>query len=171
MKHMTLEAIRNRWQALGVAVRAGLSADAVAAFEQRRGLSLPASVRRFYQFMDGMEEGSCDEELIFFWPLSAVGAVPEKLSGFRGIPDYGGIELSLPDAASYYIFADHSVWAHVYAMRLSGDPAAPSSVVWIGGGECWQLLANSFEEFLERYAMNPRDILFPDRLASGRPSR
>src|SRR4051812_24722815 len=36
--------------------------------------------------------------MLSFWPLPEAGPVPAVLSGCRGIPDYSGIERSLPDA-------------------------------------------------------------------------
>lgn len=158
---MDLELIRRRWQALGIPVRAGLSPEALGAFERRYGVRLPEDVRRFYRCMDGMEYGSTDEALYCFWPLAEVGTVPEKLAGFRGIPDYGGIEDTLPEAESCFVFADHSIWVHVYAIRLSADPSAPAPVIWIADGQTWAPLAPSFGEFLERYAADPWSVLAP----------
>jgi hypothetical protein len=158
---MDLELIRQRWQALGVPIRDGLSPDALRDFERCYHVRLPADLQRFYRFMDGMEYGSTDEALYCFWPLSHVAPVPEKLAGFRGIPDYSGIESTLPEAASYFVFADHSTWVHVYAIRLSSDAAAPAQVVWIADGQTWAPLAASFEKFLERYATDPWSVLAP----------
>jgi hypothetical protein len=98
-----IEVIRRNWQSLDISIRAGLSDKEIADFERRYGVRLPDGLRRFYEYMDGMEYGAADEEFISFWPLSEVGTVPEKLSGFRGVPDYGGIESSLPDASSYFV--------------------------------------------------------------------
>jgi hypothetical protein len=158
---MELQAIRRHWQSLGVRIREGVSDQDIAGFEQRYAVRLPEAVRRFYQFIDGMDYGSCDEELISFWPLSEVAPVPQKVAPFRGIPDYGGIESSLPEANSYFAFADHSLWVYVYAVRLSADPAFSAPVVSIAGGNCWQPLASSFVEFLQRYGADPRSVLFP----------
>lgn len=158
---MDLELIRRRWQELGVPVRAGVSPETLRGFERSNGVRLPHDVERFYRCMDGMEYGSTDEALYCFWPLSQVGPVPEKLTGFRGIPDYGGIESALPEAKSYFVFADHSIWVHVYAIRLSADPAAPAPVMWIANGQTWAPLAESFGEFLERYAADPWSVLAP----------
>jgi hypothetical protein len=158
---MGAEAIRDRWVSSGVVVRPGLPTEQISAFEHRYGVLLPEELRQFYGLMDGMGDGETDEELISFWPLSEVGSVPEKLSDFRGIPDYGGIEASLPDASSYFVFADHSIWVHVYAVRLGPDPAGSGPVVWIGGKDCWEQITASFAEFLRRYEESPRCVLFP----------
>jgi SMI1 / KNR4 family (SUKH-1) len=158
---MDLELIRRRWQALGLPVRGGLSPKALQDFERRHHVRLPADLESFYRYMDGIEFGSTDEALFCFWPLSQVGPVLEKLAEFRGIPDYGGIEASLPEAASYFLFADHSIWVYVYAIRLSADPTAPAPVLWIADGQTWAPLAASFQDFLERYAADPWSVLAP----------
>jgi hypothetical protein len=154
-----LKTIEHRWKELGIPFRPGLERDTVSAFERRYRVRLPASVRSFYEFIDGMPAGYTDEELISFWPLTEVTPVPEKLAGCRGIPDYGGIEESLPEAASFFVFADHSIWLNVYAVQLSADSMASAPVIWIGGGDCWHVLAPSFGEFLARYAQEPSSVL------------
>ena len=100
-----------------------------------------------------------DEHLIAFWPLAEVGPVPVLLAGCRGIPDYGGIEAALPDAGAYYLFADHSIWLTVYAVRLTPDAADPAPVVCIQGGADWREVAPSFGEFLRRYSEDPWSVV------------
>ncbi|HEY3838826.1 MAG TPA: SMI1/KNR4 family protein [Bryobacteraceae bacterium] len=154
------QSVRERWQAAGVTARPGAAAADINAFERRNGVCLPADVRAFYAEADGMPSGTWDEELLSFWPLAEVGSVPALLAGCRGIPDYGGIEASLPEAGSYFVFADHSIWIHVYAVRLSPDPLAACPIVWIAGDR-WEVQAGSFGEFLRRYAEQPQQVLFP----------
>ncbi|MCS6851673.1 MAG: SMI1/KNR4 family protein [Gemmataceae bacterium] len=155
------ESVRAWWQAAGVTPRPGAAAADLDAFERRHGVRLPPEVRAFYAEADGMPSGAWHEELLSFWPLAEVGPVPLLLAGCRGVPDYGGIEASSPDAASYFVFADHSIWLHVYAVRLSPDPSVARPVVWIAGGDRWEVLAGSFGEFLWRYAEEPQQVLFP----------
>jgi hypothetical protein len=156
---MGLEVVRQRWISLGVQVRPGLPDQIIADFEHRYGVRLPEDVRQFYQLMDGMETNDSDDEWICFWPLSKVGTVPERLSDSRGIPDYGGIERSLPDASSYFVFADHSIMLQVYALRLTADLANPSPVVLIAGGDRWYQMAASFREFLRSYEECSTNVL------------
>ncbi len=160
MGRTELEVIKRRWKALRIPERPGNSDEAIGEFERRKRVRLPTEMREFFRFIDGMETGYMDEELIAFWPLAEVDMVPTKLAAFRGIPDYGGIESSLPDAASYFVFADHSIWVHVYAVKLSAAPTAPSPVLWIAGDR-WEMLASSFGDFPNRYARDPGSVLFP----------
>jgi cell wall assembly regulator SMI1 len=160
---MDFEFIRDRWRSLGVSVRDGASVATIADFEYRNRVVLPEDVRQYYSFMDGMENWDLAEEMISFWQLSEVGSVPEKLSHCRGIPDYSEIESVLPDAASYYVFADHSIWLNVYVMKLTPDRNNPSPIIWICG-KSWHPLAESFAAFMDEYAADPWSIVCPKSL-------
>lgn len=159
---MNLERLAEYWRSVGLDANPGASAEEIAAFELRCGVSLPATISQFYRRFSGTD--GWDENLIAFWPIHEIGSVPEKLSDCRGIPDYGGIEKSLPDSQSYFVFADHSIWCHVYAVRLSSDPCAPTPVMWIGNGTTWDQLTDGFEEFIDLYIACPDSILFPGSL-------
>ena len=161
---MNLERLAEYWRSIGADANSGASDGEIAAFESRCGISLPATVSQFYRRFNGTDV--MDENLILFWPIHEIGTVPEKLSDFRGVPDYGGIETVLPDSESYFVFADHSIWCHVYAVRLNSDPCAPTPVVWIGNGTTWYQVADGFAEFIDLYVASPDSILFPDSLRS-----
>ncbi len=155
-----LQVIRGRWSALGLNLRAGVSPERVADFEAKHRVQMPLALRRYYELMDGMENGETDDELNSFWPLSDVASVPEKLSDFRGIPDYGGIERALPGAASYFVFADQSIWLQVWAIRLS-EQCGHDHVYAIGGAKLFKRIASSFADFLEKYATDPKSVTYP----------
>ena len=74
------------------------------------------------------------------------------------VPDYGEIESTLPDAPSYFAFADHSIWLNVFAMRLSNDVNCLAPVIGICGAN-WFPVADSFDKFIEMYADDPMSIL------------
>ncbi len=157
------ELIQRHWERAGVSPNPGAPARAFDDFERDYGVRVPAEVREFYAHADGMPSGASDGELLSFYPLAGVYPVPVVLpTGHRGLPDYNGIEHALPDAASYFVFADYSMRCHVYAVRLSADPAAACPVVWIAGGDKWEVQAASFGEFLRLYAEDPGQVLFPD---------
>ena len=156
------ESVRTRWQLAGVRPRPGAISGEIDAFEQRYGVRLPYEMREFYSESDGMPCGEWDNEQLSFYSLAEVYPVPVVLpSGKDGVPDYTGINFALPDAASYFVFADYSFRLHVYAVRLSADPSAACPVVWIAGGDRWEVQAGSFGEFLRRYAEEPGQVLFP----------
>ena len=155
------QTISQHWQSIGIANPPGATDADIDAFERTHGVRLPAENREFYSHVDGMSLGAWDESLIRFWPLSEWNPVTVLLPVCRGIPDYGGIENSLPDAGSYFVFADHSIWIHVYAVRLTSDPTAACPVVNISGGDHWGVQSASFAEFLQAYAKDSWDVIVP----------
>ena len=83
----------------------------------------------------------------------------QRLERFSAaIPDYSGIAAVLPDSASYYAFADHSIWVNVFAMKLSDKLDNPAPVIGICGAY-WFPVAGSFEEFVGLYANDPMSNL------------
>jgi hypothetical protein len=155
-----LQALRQKWLSHGITVRCGVSAAQIAEFERRHGVQLPFATRRFYELMDGMGNCETDEELNCFWPLHEIGTVPDRLSDFRGVPDYSGIETTLPDAASCFVFADHSIWLQVYAVKLSQEGNL-GPVYAICGAKHVKQIAASFANFIELYAANPVSVSYP----------
>jgi hypothetical protein len=84
------------------------------------------------------------------WAISdhAVKSVPEELADFGGIPDYRKIAKTLPQPASWFVFADFLIYSAAFAIRLSaGRDDAP--VLWIGDGTTHNVVANSFSSFLD----------------------
>jgi len=152
------ESIRERWHAEGVVPSLGAASSDIDAFERRHGVRLPAEVRAFYAEMDGLPVDTWDEAFFRFLPLAEVDSVPALLSDFRGSPDYGGIERSLKDAASWFVFLEHSIWLVVYAVQLTTNPSSACPVVRISGGDDWEVKAASFGEFLLRYAEEPSNL-------------
>ena len=115
--------------------RPGISKAELSSCEARTGVRLPAALADFYRATDG---AFSNDPLLDIWPLNQVGRVPERVATFRGIPDFGPIVESLPDANQYFAFADSMAWSHVYATRLhaSGEDAP---VLWICGAEFVEL--------------------------------
>lgn len=150
---------RKRWEAAQIPVWPGLTEENIDSFEREHGFLLPAVMRHLHRHVDGMLPGVTDEAFLHFWPLSEVGPVPRLLSECRGIPDYGGIERSLPEATSYFVFADHSIWLKVYAVQLSIGPTVEGPVIWIAGGDRWQTHSASYAEFLRLYAEDPWQVV------------
>jgi hypothetical protein len=149
----TLQAIKNRWIAEGVALRAPVSEIDVERFEACYRVSLPGEFLEFYRFADGMEPGDMDDALMRFWPLTEIGPVPETICHFQGIPNYEDIAKSLPSASSYFAFADYSILLAIFALQMS-----TGHVICVIGNSCKQV-ASSFSEFITRYAAEPLSIL------------
>jgi hypothetical protein len=65
------------------------------------------------------------------------------------------------DADSHFVFADYSISAHVYAIRLSSDREHGNPVVVVYDGKLVQV-ANSFSEFVAGYLKNDYAVLYPE---------
>ena len=93
-----------------------------------------------------------------FWPISEFESV-------------GRLELPIEDRASYFVFADHSIWLPAYAIRLVPARDAGHPVIAIesdvSGGYSASLVAHSFSEFVDRYLT---DSASRDRLSWGMPN-
>ena len=105
-----MQKLVQRWSETGAKPRPGFSSAALASFTLPGGRSLPRDFAAMYEATDGIED---DGNLFALWPLAEVGRVPDRLSDFRGIPNYEGIAQTLPDAAQYVVFADYMIWSHV----------------------------------------------------------
>ena len=147
------------YEALGAQPRPGASRAAFAAFEATRELALPAPVRALYEALNGLagEVPDLGFRALQLWPLAELTRVSEGVAEFRGLPDYGPITATLPDAAQYLAFGDGAVWSHILAVRLVPD-AGP--VLWICGAS-YAEVAPSFDEFWRRYLAEPESVLWP----------
>lgn len=147
----TGESLRKFWLRQGVKLNLGASEDALAAFEAKYNVHLPSDLRDYFAAVngfDGSEGWVTDSELITFLGLDEVKSVSEYWS-----PE-------VADADSYFVFADYSLAAFVYAIRLVNDSGDGSSVVVIY--DCEPLkVASSFSEFAKDYLENNQAVLFP----------
>ena len=149
------ERVRDFWSAEGARPRAGVSREEIRTAESKLGVRLPKDVAEFFQIVNGTDGTSGD--LFEAWSLDRVGAVPDVLSEFRGIPDYGRIGAALPFAKEYFVFADAMVWSQVLAVRLA--PGVATEVVWISGSS-FASVALTFMTFWERYLAEPDSMVW-----------
>jgi hypothetical protein len=127
--------VMNRWKEASVTVRPGTSPDKIEQFEKKNSCRLPADFASFFLAIDGMNLNEMDNALMRFWPLGELRTALEELPSGDGY-------------AGFYLFADYSMWAHAYAIRLGTAP--PNEVVLVGGKLPIQKAA-SFTEFLKDY--------------------
>lgn len=143
--------LRNRWVSVGLDVNPGVTSEALAAFESKYHVSLPADLRDYFLAVNGMADGVSDDALIRFWSLNEVKPITE------GAPDYSDPSYS-EDAASLFLFADFCIWSHAYAIRLSADGDGPNPVLAIGGEKPEKVFA-SFSELVSSYLRDPDRLL------------
>ncbi|HWQ34495.1 MAG TPA: SMI1/KNR4 family protein [Blastocatellia bacterium] len=160
-----VDKLKTYWLSTGVRVRPPASFEEIASFEARYSVLLPQDMREYFSTFDGMQEDEFDQEMLSFWPLNKIETVPAILTEHSGIPDYRAIAHHLPEASSYFIFADYLIFSHVYAIHLSSAGDEENQIIWIGDGNSHCMVADSFSDFLEKYLADPSNannpILFP----------
>lgn len=138
------ELVKQHWLRQGIKLRRGASEGELAAFESKYNVCLPEDMRECFSVVNGFENSGgwdVDNEMITFFSLEEIES------------------LSASDAISYFVFADWSISAHVYAIRLSKDCAALTPVVVTH--DKLVKVANSFGEFMKGYAEGSEAMLFP----------
>jgi len=121
-------------------------------FERQYGVVLPPDLREYFAAVNGTRIGECgrdDEYDVGFWHLGEVRTFAEI-----HIDDE-------PDDGVTFAFADYLLRFGTYGVRLSSDPQAPTPVVVrLPYGRF--KVADSFGEFLSRYALGDTSVLFPE---------
>ena len=93
-----------------------------------------------------------DKNLIGFWHLDQVRPVNEEC------PEY-----AIATEPHLFVFADYSIWAHAYAIRLASGVDADTAIFVNGlAGNRALKIAATFEEFLVKYAAGDQRMLFPE---------
>ena len=153
------ERLTDFWRRTRADPRPGVSDEDLAAFKARHHVSLPAELRDIYRAADGT--ATTDREVFLFWPLAEVGRVTQVVTVFRGIPDFGPLVHTLPNASEYFAFADSMIWSHVYATRFDADRTGP--VLHLCGDIVTEV-APSVTAFFERYLDDPSSVVWPPEM-------
>jgi hypothetical protein len=143
------------WRSIHAGNASGASSEAIAAFERKYHVVLPADVREYFMTIDGMGENDMDKAMNRFWPLGEVKPVEEELSDSRGVvyPD----RFAYPDC---FVFADHCMNCWDYAVKLTTDPTQQAPVYRVtASDEPGEQMAASFREFMVRYSDDPDSIV------------
>jgi hypothetical protein len=144
------ETLRKFWLRQGIKLNIGATEE-LGAFEVKYHVRLPLDLRAYFAAVngfDGSEAWMADNNVITFLQLDEV----------KPLGEYWSPELA--DANSYFVFADYSLGAHVYAIRLAKDSGTGNAVVVLYDSNPIKV-ANSFSEFVEGYLENNHAILFP----------
>ena len=144
------EALKTFWLRQGVKLRPGAIVDEFTAFEARYNVRLPEDLREYFAAVngfDGSEHWITDDEVITFLGLDEMKPLSEYWSTI------------VADSDSYFVFADYSLSAHVYAIRLDTSGRANEVVVVY---DRLIKVAGSFSEFMTSYLENNRTVLFPE---------
>jgi len=122
--------------------------DPLDQFEKRYSVALPSSMREYFQVANGTSDMAND--YYQFWALKDVKLVREEL-----------VDSCHTDRLDYphcFIFADYLLWCWAYAVELSADAELGGSVYILDGNKK-RIIASSFLDFMQRYAINPDDMI------------
>jgi len=147
------EILKRYWLRHGVKLNRDASEDELATFEAKYHVRLPEDVREHFALVNGFggsEYWMTDENVITFLALNEMKPLSEAWSP------------KIAEAASYFVFADYSLSAHVYAIRLLDSPGNDNPVVVAYDDENIVKVASSFSEFVQGYVKDNNAVLFPE---------
>ncbi len=144
------ESLKRHWSSHDVEINAGVSEAELKAFEEKYGVVLPDDLRDYFRCVNGMPPDVVDDGMMRFWMLEEIGPLTQ------GAPQYSdGTYVQNPE--TLFLFADYSLWAHAYAIRL-GKGALESNEVIIIGYESPKSISDSFTRFVDTY-LTSKDLL------------
>ena len=149
-----IASLKTCWDRMGVKYQAPISASLIEQFQDQNNVVLPADLLSFYSTFNGFVDDQPDDSLISFWPLQRVESVSKLLGNRDGFPDFRPIVNNLLDSNSYFVFAEFFCFSHVYAVRLSATQEK-NSVIWIGSGDHFGVISDTFAEFITLYLETP----------------
>jgi hypothetical protein len=149
-----LERLVERWAEQGIRSDGGAGEDAIRAFEGRHGVRMPEDLRAYFRHVGGVrmdgESPALDQNLIRFWRLEDVETLASSW-------------VPAPDARSWFVIADYSIWVWAYVIRLTADQSAPAPVAVSFGAAELLPVADSFGEFVGRYLRRDPLVISPDQ--------
>src|SRR5690349_950957 len=137
------ERLRRHWASHDVDINAGVPKAELDSFESKHCVVLPEDLRDYFLCVNGMPQDVVDEGMIRFWMLEELQPLPQGAPAFSD-PSY------IQHPESLFLFADYSIWAHAYAIRL-GSVSLQSNEVVIIGYKSPVTIAQCFSEFVDRY--------------------
>jgi hypothetical protein len=145
------ESLKRHWSSHDVEINAGVSKAQLESFESKHCVVLPEDLRDYFLCVNGMPPDVVDDGMIRFWMLEELQPLTQ------GAPAYSdGSYIQHPE--SLFLFADYSIWAHAYAIRL-GSVSSQSHEVVIIGSESPVTIAQCFTEFVDQY-LTDKDRLY-----------
>ena len=144
------EKLESFWLRQNIKLCPGAAEKELCAFETKYGIQFPEDFRQYLRSMNGFDESDhwmIDDNLITFLGLSQIMPLDKYWSpGFA-------------NSAGFFVFADYSISAHVYAIQLRNAAVDRNQVVVIY--DKLIEVACSFTEFIEGYLKRDDAQLFP----------
>jgi cell wall assembly regulator SMI1 len=144
------EALKTFWLRQGIKLLAGAMVGELTAFEGRYNVRLPEDLRAYFAAVNGFDDSEhwmTDDEVITFLGLDEMKPLSEYWSPI------------VADSDCYFVFADYSLSAHVYAIRLDASGRQNEVVVVY---DRLIKVAGSFSEFITSYLEKNYTVLFPE---------
>lgn len=140
------------------AKRAGLTLeDEICLFQFRNKLIIPDDLLAYLKLTDE-EIDAYNEDMFVFYKFSEFKSVKEEVGDYGGIPDYRKIVNVLPKHQNCFVFAEYSIHLMVFAIRLY-DRKSDKNEVYTICGSSYEIVANSFEEFIATYKDDFSNVL------------
>ena len=148
-----LRALRHHWARQELDTGKPASEAELLAWEQRYGVRLPSDLRAYFRELNGTArhqqfDREWDEDMIRFYPLEDFRPLGEET------PD-----TAVPNATDFFVFADYSIWAWGYAIRLM--PAEAAGEVHVVYDSETVRVASSFSEFVRGYLARDYSVTSP----------
>lgn len=141
---------KEHWSSHNVEINPGVSEAALKSFEEKYGVVLPNDLRDYFRCVNGMPPDVVDDGMIRFWTLEEMEPITQVA------PQYSDSSY-VKNAESLFVFADYSIWAHAYAIRLGSVPLESNEILIIGHRSP-VLVSLSFSDFGEHY-LTDKDML------------
>lgn len=152
-----LEKAMNRWRTKNIDTSSLNPERDILSFEKKTGLVIPLDMKQYFIKVDGT--AGEDDDFFEFYSLVNFKTVEQSLKDWTGSPDYSNIIYTLPEHGSFFVFADYLFHMFSYAIMLCPYSSDKNEVIAISGDK-YQVVANSFSQFLEIYLMNPDKLQF-----------
>jgi cell wall assembly regulator SMI1 len=140
------------WSRQRIKLRPGASDDRLVNFEIKYNIQLPSDLREYLAAVNGFDDSEfwmTDDEVITFLGLDEI----------KPLGEYWSHEVE--GAQSYFVFADYSISAHVYAIRLAASLDHENTVVVVYDSKPLRVVS-SFGKFVESYLKRDYAVLFPE---------
>jgi len=136
------EELASPWLSEHVALNPGVSDLQLSSFEARYHVCLPQDLRNYFLRTNGMDVNAVGRDLVRFWSLEELRPLSKEAPQLVDRDD--------PAAGkSLFVFADYSIWAFAYAIRLGSVPE--DNEVFVISGTSPDKIADSFSEFVDLY--------------------
>lgn len=118
-------------------------------FQSRNQLLIPGDLRSYLKLSDE-EIDAYNEDMFAFFKFPEFKSVKEVVGYRGGAPDYRNIVNTLPLHENCFVFAEYSIYVMVFVIRLYAHDNNKNEVYAICGCN-YEVVANSFDEFIARY--------------------